>query len=95
MPARDGSWVEDGRSAWEYLEGAERAGAWREALEVSDAFHAPIATVPWSPAIATDHPWAIGDACAWGERPITIPSEIVHVFEALTERRRPVDLPAN
>lgn len=94
LPARDGRWVVDGWSAWEHLEGTVRAGAWREALDVSDLFHAAVATVPRSHAIANDHPWAIGDAFAWGEQNINVPSRFAGVFDALKARRRPVDLPS-
>lgn len=91
--ARDGRWVVEGWSAWAHLEGRERAGAWRDALAVSDAFHAATASIPWSPAIATDHPWAIGAAFAWGEIDLDIPERFAPAFDALVTRRTSLELP--
>ena len=92
--ALDGRWVVDGWSAWEHLEGHERAGAWREALEVSDAFHAATAAVAWSPAMATDHPWAVGAAFAWGEVELGIPARFASTVDAYLTRREPLELPS-
>jgi uncharacterized protein (TIGR02569 family) len=90
----DGRWVVDGWSAWEHLEGHERAGAWREALEVSDAFHAATAAVPWSPAMATDHPWAVGAAFAWGEVELDVPARFASTLDAYLALRQPLELPS-
>lgn len=92
IAAIDGTWIVDGWSAWEYLEGHERAGDWRAALDVSTRFHAAVAHVPWSTAILARHPWAIGDAFAWGERDLDIPERFASVFEKLIARRDHVDL---
>ena len=92
--SNDGRWVVDGWSAWAHLEGSERAGAWREVLQVSDAFHAAVAAVPWSPAIATDHPWAVGAAFAWGELDLDVPPRFQPPLDAFLARRKPLELPS-
>lgn len=92
VPARDGRWVVDGWSAWEYLEGTERAGAWREALEVSTDLHTLVASVPWAAAIDTTHPWAIGAAFAWGERELEVPAPFAAVLDQFIRLREPLDL---
>jgi hypothetical protein len=93
VPARDGRWVIDGWSAWGYLEGIERAGAWRDALEVSSHFHGHVAPIPWSAAIDTAHPWAVGAAFAFGERELEIPERFSAVVNRLLDLREPLDLP--
>lgn len=90
--AADGRWVVDGWSAWRHLEGHGRAGAWREALEVSDSFHGATATVPRSACIDTDNPWAVGAAFAWGEIELEIPDRFKAVVDAYRSRRRPLEL---
>jgi uncharacterized protein (TIGR02569 family) len=94
IPADDDRWVVDGWSAWEYLEGHERAEAWRDTLAVSDIFHAATATVPWSSAINTTHPWAVGAAFAWGEVDLQVPQPFRPIVDAYLARREPLDLPA-
>lgn len=94
VAARSGDWVVDGWSAWARLDGAPGGGRWRDVLDVADRFHDAVSSVPWSDAIATDHPWALGGAFAWGERAIDVPDRFAPVVEALTARRRPLDLQA-
>ena len=91
--AADGRWVVDGWSAWEHLEGLERAGEWREALAVSDAFHAATAAVQWSSAINTDHAWAVGAAFAWGEADLDIPPRFKPVVDRCLSRCQPLERP--
>lgn len=87
--SRSGAWVVDGWSAWWWLEGEHRSGAWDEVLEVSARFHRAVAEVPWSPAVVASHRWAVADRVAWGEAVADLP-ELVAPLLAL---RRPVDLP--
>jgi uncharacterized protein (TIGR02569 family) len=91
VAAVDGRWVVDGWAAYEHLEGAERGGDWRAALDVSHRFHALVASVPWSPVLDRDHAWAVGDAFAWGERRLPVPARFRSVFEQLRSRREPID----
>ena len=91
VAAVDGRWVVDGWAAYEHLEGSGRAGDWRAALDVSQRFHALVASVPWSPVLDRDHAWAIGDAFAWGERELSVPARFGSVFERLHSLREPVD----
>ena len=90
VAAVDGRWVVDGWAAFEYLEGSERPGDWRAVLDVSNRFHALVASVPWSPVLDRDHVWAIGDAFAWGERQLPVPPPFEAAFERLRSQQDPV-----
>lgn len=90
--ASSGRWVVDGWSAWERLEGETVGGRWRDVLDVAERFHDAVVDVPWSDAIATDHPWALGGAFAWGERELDVPLRLAGLVEALAARRSPLDL---
>ena len=48
------------------MEGDVDSARWREALSVSDRFHDIVSGVAWSSEVPGRHPWAIGDAFAWG-----------------------------
>jgi uncharacterized protein (TIGR02569 family) len=91
--AGDGRWVVDGWSAFEHLDGAERAGDWRSALDVSDRFHELVGAVPWSPALELDHAWAVGDAFAWDERALPVPAAVGDIAERLLAHRAPIEEP--
>jgi uncharacterized protein (TIGR02569 family) len=90
-PARSvtGRWVVDGWSAWRWLDGHHRAGAWDEVLDVSGRFHDAVGGVPWSPAMAASHRWAIADRVAWGEQNAELPPRV----RSLLARRQPIDAP--
>jgi uncharacterized protein (TIGR02569 family) len=90
----DGHWTMGGWVAFERLEGSERAGDWRSALDVSDRFHHLVADIPWSPVLQRAHPWAVGDAFAWGERGFDVPPRFAPVFERLQAGLTPLDEPA-
>lgn len=91
VAALDGRWVVDDWAAYEHLEGSERAGDWRAALDVSQRFHALVASVPWSPMLNRDHAWALGDEFAWGERELSIPARFGSAFERLRSQRELID----
>jgi hypothetical protein len=82
--------VVDGWTAWQWLAGEHRLGAYDEVLAVSSRFHAAVADVPWSPAAAGRDRWADADRIAWGELDRTLPPEMAPLLAA----RRPVELPA-
>jgi uncharacterized protein (TIGR02569 family) len=90
-PVRSGSetWVVDGWSAWQWLEGEHRSDAWDEILEVSARFHRSVSDVRWSPALVASHRWALADRVAWGEAVADIPEPVA----PLLALRRPVELP--
>ncbi len=87
--SRSGSWVVDGWSAWQWLDGEHRSDAWQEVLEVSARFHRAVAGVSWSPALVASHRWAVADRVAWGEVGGELPESVM----PLLSLRRPVDLP--
>jgi uncharacterized protein (TIGR02569 family) len=93
VAARSGEWVVDGWAAWERLDGVVRNGAWREVLEVSQRFHAAVATVARSDAIGRDHPWAIGDRYAWHEQDLELPPHFRDVVDRLENAWRDIALP--
>jgi uncharacterized protein (TIGR02569 family) len=94
VAATSGRWVVDGWSAWRRLPGTGQTGRWQETLEVSRRFHAAVARVPWSDAIASGHAWAIGDRFAWGEGGVELPRSLRAVASRLAEARRDLDLPS-
>ena len=83
----------DGWSAWEFLAGEADSTRWRDALTVSDHFHAAVSKVARSPAVPGRHSWATGDAFAWGEQDVTFPDAFRPLVSQLIGRRDPVDLP--
>lgn len=87
--SRSGTWVVDGWSAWQWLEGEHRSAAWDDVLEVSARFHRAVADVRWSPALVSSHRWAVADRVAWGE----VGSDLPEPVAPLSALRRPVDLP--
>lgn len=46
----------------------------------------------WSDVIGRNHPWAVGDAFAWGERELDIPAVLVAAVGHLIGMRAPIDL---
>lgn len=92
-PGRDGRWAVDGWSGWEYLEGETDPARWQDGLSVSDRFHDVVSDVARSPAVPGRHPWATGDAFAWGEVDITFPVANRPLIAQLKEMRSSVRLP--
>jgi len=90
-PVRSGSgtWVVDGWSAWQWLEGEHRPTAWDDVLEVSARFHRAVADVAWHPALVASHRWAVADRVAWDE----VGSALPEAMAPLLALRRPVHLP--
>ena len=69
--AKDGSWVFDGWTASEFLQGEHRPGHYAEAIEVSKVFHKALTDIPkpnWFDQ-KTDV-FAMSDRMAWGKMPI-------------------------
>ncbi|MHB1787767.1 MAG: TIGR02569 family protein [Acidimicrobiales bacterium] len=93
VPNTDGNWSAGGWCAWEYLEGETDGSRWRDALVVSDLFHAAVAGVAHDPVVSGQHPWALADRFAWGETDIEVPRSLRDGIERLCAIRRPVDLP--
>jgi hypothetical protein len=81
--ARDDRWVVDGWSAWHWLDGEHRRLPTTELLDVADRLHALLREVPWSPALATDHPWARGHAWARGDIDLDVPASFADVVRDL------------
>jgi len=68
--AKDGSWVYDGWTASEFLQGEHRPGHYAEAIELSRVFHHALKDVPkpdWFDK-KTDV-FSLSDRMAWGELP--------------------------
>ena len=87
--SRARTWVVDGWSAWQWLEGEHRSDAWDDVLDVSGRFHRAVADVRWSPALRASHRWAVADRVAWGEVGADLPEPVT----PLLALRRPVELP--
>ncbi|MBU2566803.1 phosphotransferase [Patescibacteria group bacterium] len=70
--ANDGSWVYQGWTATEFLEGEHRAGRYKEAIKVCKDFHQVIADIP-KPDFFDQRSdvFFIADKMAWGELPLT------------------------
>jgi hypothetical protein len=84
-PARatDGRWAVDGWAGWHWLEGEHRLLPMSELLEISHRLHPLLRDVPWSPALATDHPWARGHAWARGDIELDVPASFTDVVREL------------
>lgn len=91
QPTGDGRWAVEGWSAWEYMEGDVDSARWSEALSVSDRFHDIVSGVARSSEVPGRHPWAIGDAFAWGEVDIAFPDRFRPLISQLMESRDTVD----
>lgn len=83
VPAADRRWIVDGWSATAWLEGAHVPGRWKDALEMSAAFHVALAQVQAEPLPAGSDPWSIGMRVAWGE--LAAPSHNPDVNALLAE----------
>lgn len=92
VPTSDGEWTCEGWSAWTYLPGETAPGRWREALATSDAFHALVKPVAWSSAASGNHPWALADEFAWGERDLDLGAASEPLVSRLLARRSHVEL---
>lgn len=92
MPARDGSWVVDGWSAWTRVVGEHSTTRWPELLRAAAALHEAISAVP-KPAWIDRRMdrWRVADRVAWGEVSADDLRGATHVA-ALLAARRPVDL---
>ena len=99
-----GDWVAEGWTASRWVAGAAAdwsgiSPRWPEMITVSRALHAALARFPvpaWRGA--EEHPWAIGDQVAWGERdpgPLLGPAAgpVAGQVRRLLAVLRPVDLP--
>jgi Ser/Thr protein kinase RdoA (MazF antagonist) len=91
--AANGSLVVDGWCAWERVEGRHEARRWPEIIAAGERFHAAIADIPRPEFIAqrTDS-WAIGDAVAWGDLPVSEFGHVKHLAR-LSAALRPVHQP--
>lgn len=70
IAAKDGSWVFNGWTASEFLPGEHRPGHYKEAIEVSNAFHKSLVDIPkpdWFDQ-KTDV-FSVADKIAWGQLP--------------------------
>lgn len=63
-------------------------------MAVSTSFHSVTASVPWSPALIADHPWARADAFAWGESDLLLAPACEPLLSRLVAARQPVDAAA-
>ncbi len=88
-----GAWVVDGWVAWERLAGTPRAGAIRDTLAVSSRFHDLVSAVPYSDALDTENPWAVGHRVAWDGETVALPDGMAPVVERLQSWTAPLVLP--
>ena len=91
LRAADGSFVVEGWSAGEALDGRHEKGRWPEIIAVGERFHAAMSGVPRPDFISgyTD-PWAIGDRVAWGELPASDFAHVKHLTR-LASALKPVE----
>jgi len=95
--AKDGSWIFNGWTASEFLEGEHRLDHYGEAIEVSRNFHEALVGIPkpdWFDK-KTDV-FALSDRMAWGEIPIPdfdmINKPFKKIFDLLNANRLPNQL---
>ena len=95
--AKNGSWVFNGWTASEFLEGEHRPGHYAEAIELSRSFHRALKGIPkpgWFDK-KTDV-FAISDKMAWGETSLPdydhAKEPLQRIFNLLKENRLPNQL---
>jgi len=90
-----GTWVAEGCVAWDYLDGQEEPGRYRDKLDACDAFTAAFAEVA-RPAYfdLRDDPWCRADRFAWGEAEAPRDRRFAPLVDPLRERLLPVALPS-
>jgi hypothetical protein len=78
--ARDGRWLKDGWTAWEWFEGEHERREWRAVIAAGDAFHRALpsaiekAGVDFRPAWldTRNHRWALAEATVWHGAPLPV-----------------------
>lgn len=94
LRAQDDSFVVDGWSAWEAVDGKHEKRRWSEIIAVGERFHAALVDIPRPDFIArrTDL-WAVGDRVAWGELPLDDFAHVKHVAR-LASALKPIAAPS-
>ena len=92
-----GSFVENGWTAWTFVEGRHDFAPhrWDDVLRVGRDFHAAMAHVAFPPFLdRRESPWAEGDRAAWGEVDLRVDHvDLAPLVERLVDGLRPVNLP--
>lgn len=88
-----GDHVVDGWAATRFLAGEPGpVGRWSAVLAAGRAFHRALRDVPRPDRLdELEHPWAVADRIAWGERTAALPAEVGRLVTRLQTLRRPVD----
>lgn len=94
FPALDGSWVVDGWSAVEHVEGeATSDGQWHEVLGASRALHIELRHEARPSFLdQRDDRWAVADRVAWDELDVEVGSGSTPLLRRLSALRRAIDL---
>lgn len=94
---RDGDWLADGWTAFEFVAAqtaGRNGGRWPETLAACRAFHAALCDVPRPAFIANaTHAWAVADRLAWDELQIEPLAPYGDIIARLRRLLRPLDLP--
>lgn len=94
VASRDGSWVYEGWTAWQYLEGETVEGErFAERLEASRAFHRALAGYERPDFLdARDDPWSQADRIVWEGRSWEPRARVAEVYAKLEELSSPLVL---
>ncbi|WP_431912814.1 TIGR02569 family protein [Nonomuraea jabiensis] len=96
LRSRDGTYVVEGWTAAEFLEGREGpAGMWESLIAAGRAFHRELRHLPRPDLLdRRDDPWAAADRIAWGEAAPPRPSNADELLARLGELAGPVAAPS-
>jgi uncharacterized protein (TIGR02569 family) len=92
--AADGSWVHDGWTAWQRIDGRPTERRWRDVVHAGASFHAAVRDFE-SPSFLDyrTNQWAVGDRMAFGESELTVAEPLNGLVERLREHIGPSELP--
>jgi len=92
--AADGSWVYDGWTAWQRIEGRPTEHRWQDVVDAGASFHAAVRELE-RPSFLDDrtNQWAAGDGMAFGEAELTVAEPLNELVERLREQIGPSELP--
>ena len=95
IQSRDGTYVYEGWTAFEYLDGKFERGRWEDVIDLCITFHDAVFGF-LRPAFLDDYenPWTIADHAVWDEQPYTPDPKIASSVEKLQSILRAIDQPS-
>ena len=95
VKSKSGKWMEDGWTAYTFLEGEHVTGHYKEKLLACDAFHKAVAHLTCPSFLnAGKDPWSIADRVAWQEETISFHPAMRGIVSEIFSLMEPLSLPA-